>query len=270
MGNTQIISESKNCKNCHSKNVENYCSNCGQIVYHKRFSIKSIFNFFLDAFNVEKGFIYTAKMLLIKPGTVIKDYLNGKTKVYINPLKYFLIIAGINAVILIYFKIFDQNIDRNTELIGANEIAIQLSHKMSEIMKKYLHILSILIIPFISLMSKLFFRKKELNYAEHLIMNLFFSSELAIFAFFLNIFYYYFPIIYNYSLLINFILISTYISWGYSQVFEISKIKAFTGALFSNYLGQFLFILTSVLIFLMTLFVMKHFGISLKELLGTT
>jgi len=258
------------CKNCGSENLENYCSKCGQLVYHKRFTLKSIFGFFLDVFNVEKGFINTAKMLLIKPGTVIKDYLNGKTKVYMNPLKFFLIIAGINAAIMIYFKIFDHNIERNTNLAGANEIAIQLSHKMSEIMKKYLHIIGIFIIPFISIMSKWFFRKKKLYYAEHLIINLFLSAELAIFAFFLNFFYYYFPLLYDYSLLVNFLLIATYISWSFSQIFDTSKFKAFIGALFANYLGQFLFIFAFVLIFLIVLYFLKLMGFSLKEILGIT
>ena len=133
------------CKNCGSQQINNFCSNCGQKKYTKRFTIKSFFQQIIDAFDIEKGFFYALKMLIINPGKVINEYLAGKTKAYFNPLKFFIIIAGTSAVLLIWFNLYDANIKTTNELMGVEQSkeTLQLQQNMSAFMKQYTNIIAL-------------------------------------------------------------------------------------------------------------------------------
>ena len=51
-------------------------------------------------------------MLFTHPGKVVNEYINGKTRLYYNPLKYIIIIAGIYAFLTIYLNILDANMNQ--------------------------------------------------------------------------------------------------------------------------------------------------------------
>ncbi|MFC2104914.1 DUF3667 domain-containing protein, partial [Bacteroidota bacterium] len=172
---------SNTCKNCGSENIETYCSNCGQKIYTKRFTLKNFLLVFLNAFNIEKGFLYTLKMLFIQPGIIINDYIKGKTKQYFNPLKYVLIVAGLFAFLMITTNIFDTSYKASNDALynssevlkqqKNDELALQMENKMLEYVKQYMNLIPLIIIPFFSLVSMWFYRSRKLFYGEFLIVN---------------------------------------------------------------------------------------------------
>ena len=65
-------------KNCTSEVTQNFCPNCGQASQLQKIDRKYILNEIQQLFNFEKGFFYTAKELLIRPGTSVKEYINSR------------------------------------------------------------------------------------------------------------------------------------------------------------------------------------------------
>jgi len=85
--------QSQSCVGCGSELTGKYCSQCGE----KRPSPHdySILHFFENAFEAFTHFDFKAlrafKTLILKPGTLTRDYLAGKRKAYVGPLQLFLV-----------------------------------------------------------------------------------------------------------------------------------------------------------------------------------
>lgn len=98
------MSEEYKCKNCGSSFTGEYCKSCGQ----KKIdvvSIKTIFSKVFELFELESGFFLTFKTILLTPNKFFSNYLNGKTKVYTNPILFMItIMAFISITLSIHIK----------------------------------------------------------------------------------------------------------------------------------------------------------------------
>jgi hypothetical protein len=87
------------CKSCGVSGSGNYCSNCGQSLKVERISIPSLLRDLLYFFtHMEKGFGYTLKQLLLAPGQMQRNYINGRRSIHQKPFSMFLICATITAI----------------------------------------------------------------------------------------------------------------------------------------------------------------------------
>lgn len=87
------------CPNCGSEISGEYCSACGQkkTDVHDR-SIKTFFTFFFNEFfSWDSKFFSSIKYVIIKPGYLTNEYINGRMASYITPLKLYLCMS------LVYF-----------------------------------------------------------------------------------------------------------------------------------------------------------------------
>jgi len=78
------------CKNCGGDFDGNYCPNCGQR-YIDKFTWRYAFELFMDSIEFERGLLYNIKELFLRPGSSVKQYINGKTKPYLNAITFFII-----------------------------------------------------------------------------------------------------------------------------------------------------------------------------------
>ena len=88
------------CLNCgHPLELtDKYCSNCSQLNSTKQLSINDFFQEFMSSiFTYDSRLRYTIKDLLLKPGTITRNYVNGQRLKYANPFRFFL------SVSIIYF-----------------------------------------------------------------------------------------------------------------------------------------------------------------------
>ncbi len=255
------------CKNCGSRQVDNYCSICGQKTHLKRFTFRGFLSVIFSAFSLEKGFILTAKTLTINPGKLIHEYLNGRTKDYYNPLKYLLIVSAINALLFLKFKFLDSTIAMTNDLMGLDQQNIELQAKLTSLFIKYLNLMMMFMFPFISIVSILFYRKHKLNYVEHLIINCYVYSHVALISIFIFPFYLIFPILVKYIYLIAFFVVAVYITYAYHKIFGSSIIKSLLGAVIVNYLGQALFTVVLMLLFIVVIVVLAVLGFDVKSFL---
>ncbi len=81
------------CLNCgHPLDLSDvYCSYCGQLNSTKQLSLGDFFKEFLSSIvNYDSRLRHTVKDLLFKPGTITKNYVEGKRLKYANPFRFFL------------------------------------------------------------------------------------------------------------------------------------------------------------------------------------
>ncbi len=259
---TKYFEKEKVCKNCGSTQIDNYCCNCGQKIYTKRFTLKSFFFVILNTLSIERGFFYTAKMLFTHPGKVVNDYLKGKTRSYYNPLKYIIIIAGIYAFLAIYLNILDDTIEsneyfqKNIETIQENEESLQYINVFLEKFKQYMNLLPLLIIPFTSLISKWFYRSRNLFYGEHLVINCFLFAQIFVLYILWSPIAAIVPSLIPYFPFLTFISSITYLCYALFRTFQESPFRAVLGGVIVYFLGILLF-------FLFLAIVVSVFGIIL-------
>lgn len=193
-----------NCKNCSTKLSEStkYCPKCGAKVITERLTIKNILhNVSVQFFNYDNKILKTFIHLFTKPEVVIVGYIDGVRKRYINLLQYLAIsltITGLQFFILNTF--FDNPFDFNANSfgIGSNvpnpKSVNSYMGTISEMMNNYYSLIYIFSIPFSAVGSWMTYKiyNKKYNFAEHIVINTFYASQLliglAIFAIFFALF----------------------------------------------------------------------------------
>jgi len=106
------------CKNCKHQFEGNFCPNCGQ-KYIDKFTWRYTIELFMRSIEFERGLFYNIKELLLRPGQTVKQYINGRTKPYLNAVTFFVIgfsFYGI-ATWLVYDVGLETYTNTNTDMI---------------------------------------------------------------------------------------------------------------------------------------------------------
>jgi hypothetical protein len=161
------------CKNCQLAFEGKYCPECGQKASTKRFSTKILFKEFLDKFlPLDRGVLFTSWELIRRPGEMLRGYLAGKRVGYTKPFQYLLIII---AVSLIFFPAeeFQKGLSdgmSNGDTVKKPEV-LAFQQQMAQFFTSHMSVIILGMIPFLALVSRWFYRKEEVNYAEQFVMN---------------------------------------------------------------------------------------------------
>jgi len=248
------------CKNCSNTFNGNYCNICGQKVINQRFSLKDALNDTLaSTFALDKGFFYTLSQLFIDPGKTIKEYLSGKTKVYFNPLKFIIIIAGLSAFISIITKSFDRNLYVTNTLSPEDLNSTQL--KIIAFFKNYVNIIMLILVPFYTFAYKLFFLRKKLNYTEHLIINCYAFGAGILLIIVPSIVFLFIQDISIIETITGFVIqISVYSYFYYKLSNKSLHITIFYSTI-AIFIGLVLMLLVFATLSLLTIFLLSNFGV---------
>lgn len=162
------------CRNCQQPMSGNYCSNCGQ-KRHKRIDGRHIWNEVqYTVIHTNKGFLYSIKNILINPGRTAREYVDGKRMNHYKPLLLLFVLSGFSTYLMIHVMDYIDLIKSSAHpILGENyTITIQLVKTISG----YSSLLSLLALPFYSLITLLIFRKWQHNYYEHIVVNSYLMS----------------------------------------------------------------------------------------------
>ncbi len=100
----------KNCLNCGTEVIGNYCHNCGQENIEPKESVWHLVSHFFEDITHFDGKIFTSlKDLILKPGFLSKEYVIGRRASYLNPIRMYLFTSAI--FFLIFFSVY--KIDAN-------------------------------------------------------------------------------------------------------------------------------------------------------------
>ncbi len=162
-----------NCLNCNEPIASNFCGNCGQKKY-KRIDKKYIWDEIqYTLLHTNKGFLYSVKQLLKNPGKTAREFIDGNRVNHYKPILLAFVLSGIST--FISFKIIDLE-----EMVSLGNTAMQNDNKWMNsyvnFIKTYNSLISLSLIPFFALITKLAFTKWNHNYFEHIVINSFFFS----------------------------------------------------------------------------------------------
>ncbi|RNC89767.1 MAG: DUF3667 domain-containing protein [Allomuricauda sp.] len=170
------------CKNCDASFEGNYCPSCSQSVgANSRLDLKTIVRDFLEnAFNLDKGFVFTFFSLLKNPGFVANSYINGKRKKFTNPIKY-LIIATAIQIVLIYVLYYEEEGLSFINYAFLSDETNQQIRLWNEILTlEYPLTYNLILLLFFPLPFFFLFRKLRYNYIELLIAMIYFYGTILI------------------------------------------------------------------------------------------
>jgi hypothetical protein len=167
-----------NCKNCNALLSGNFCSNCGQKTDTHRITFGHFLHEFFHAFtHTDKGILLLMKALVIRPGYVAKEYLDGKRKKYFNPLTFLVILSSAYAYVSYKTGYFEALTGFNRPTSGGSEEFKETMQLMLENGK----IINLFLMPvIISFLSWIFFRKQKSNLAENFVLNSFVLGQIYI------------------------------------------------------------------------------------------
>ena len=155
-----------------------------------RISLKHLFDELLKVLNFEKGILLTIRDLFIKPKQMIWSYLKGDRKKYTKPLQFLIVTVGI--AVFIFQDIEVQNTFQETfQELGErgykagyeagcsdcppSEAQTQenkeQTNKIVILLTSNQQLLIFFSIPLIAGLTFLFYKKAQLNYPEHLVLN---------------------------------------------------------------------------------------------------
>ncbi len=169
-----------NCLNCDTKYDGNFCPECGQKSSVKQITLSFLISDFFSRFmDIDKGMLYNLNNITIAPKDTILNYLEGKRKNVFNPVSYAIVAVTIYLIIQSLFKIKTIEVPN---IIGDGKLheTSSLSYEAGKLVGTYLKFFWLLNIIFLSLFTRIFF--KRFNFLEHLTINCFLVGHATLFG----------------------------------------------------------------------------------------
>ncbi|MBZ9621143.1 DUF3667 domain-containing protein [Psychroflexus lacisalsi] len=181
------------CKNCNSEFEGKFCNYCGQSAAVQRINWRYLSNSIADnVFQINHGFLYTAKTLLISPGKSLNKFFLGKRKNFYNPFAFLLISTTLFLLSTELFgnkTFFDEAVSGIRITFNSRQDIIA-DLRILDLIIRNQTIIFLFIAPLFSIASFLSFRKSSYNFSEHLILNLYITGEqlliYSLFSFFID------------------------------------------------------------------------------------
>lgn len=122
----------KNCLNCGTIVQGPYCHNCGQenIVPHETFWNMAK-HFFYDITHFDGNFFSTLKILLFKPGFLSFEYIQGRRKAYLHPVRMYVFTSAV--FFLTFFSLYsvkESDIEILDDKAKVNQAATEIKEKL--------------------------------------------------------------------------------------------------------------------------------------------
>lgn len=145
----------------------------------KRVSFGHFISDVFGAFNLERGLVFTFKLLFSKPGYLVQLYLNeGRFKIF-NPFRLLLLTTALSLFVF-YFVGPESFIAGFAAGMSSSEEGAPDTEKLQQLFLDWYNLILWIAIPIYGLFSYLFNRKVGYNYAEHMVIQTFYISALNI------------------------------------------------------------------------------------------
>ncbi len=237
----------KICKNCAKEFKGKYCPRCSQKATISRITTRDLFQDVLKKYlPFDKGFLYTAWHVITRPGLMVRDYLDGKRVDYTKPLSFLVLLIAASIIFLPQAE-FQQKMQAGMSISNPSAKTAMME-EISQWVYTHLTVIIAGMLPFTALSSKWLHRKHDVNYAEHLVLNVYLmagctlvSLPVSIIAYVLGLSQMDFG---QWSTVLNYTLFFAYFVWGNIQFFQpASKILEVVKAILTYLIGYLLYII---------------------------
>lgn len=141
----------------------------------ERITIRHLINDLLLIANLEKGFGYTVKQLLLRPHRAVQEYLEVNRRRMMKPFPMLVLLVTIAAFLSLRLLPLGEPLWQDFKEDGGVNLlppALQEAfHMLTIAMQKYFNIVFVLSLPGQAVGSFLLFRKSGYIFAEHLVIN---------------------------------------------------------------------------------------------------
>lgn len=226
----------------------------------KRFTVPSIFgHIFSVIFNVERGFTLTLRDIFMRPGEVVHGFISGNVTKYYNPFRFIFWLSTASVIIGMWLGVYDMQQSTMEGSMGMAEQA-EMHRIINEKVREYMTFIIVSMVPFLSMFSLLFYRKRSLNYAEHMILNCYAFGATAGAGILMFPLYMAYPSVVLYSLGFGMLLTLSIYGHVLAQVFEHSIIKGVIYATLIYLLGYLVMIIIGMVIAALVMILMLSTG----------
>ncbi len=214
--------ENTNCPNCSHSIEDHFCTNCGEKRF-KRIQMKDVWSDFIsNLINIEGPILNTVKDLSIRPGNMIRDYLNGNRNKYYKPFQFYILAT---TLYFIFFYLWGNQMLEMFSDLGANyntsassEQIAKFQEKMSEFQQNNMRIFTFLQVPIYAWLIWLFFRKKsKQSFTETLVASLYIMAQALLFGVISTLFVFVHS---SLPMIINTVLLLFYLPWVFKQLYN--------------------------------------------------
>lgn len=236
------------CKNCGQDFEKQYCNACGQKAAH-RLDVKHVLHEVFHVFtHTDKGILSFIPKILIQPGIVALDYVEGKRRRYFNIFQYLVIVVGL-VTFLVNKTNYMESMSRSMGGADASAALNDFVKQMNGYIQRYFNLISFAFIPALSFFAWLFFKRKGYNYAEVSVLQTCLqaqSNTLSLFIF-LPLLFLTPNSLHGVINLTSTVVVLVVHALGYRQFFKISWVRS----VLASFLIYICFtILTAILVFL--------------------
>lgn len=175
---SDTAANSRTCLNCDQPLRGRYCADCGQDNGRPRLTIGSVLSDACDViFNLETPLLYTAINLTWRPGWVAGEYVRGRRRTFTNPMKYCLLMAALDVLLLKWLGFDVQAImgvtsasyPEDSEIARAMEAGARVTTFFIEWMAAF----TFITLPILAGMMRLLFWKAGRNIVEQYVLCLY-------------------------------------------------------------------------------------------------
>jgi Protein of unknown function (DUF3667) len=166
------------CLNCGTalKPDQYFCPNCGQKTGIPRITTRSLIRDFLQTIlHAEKGIFNLLRGLMIHPGRVVTEYVEGKRKKYFNPFSFLALCIAFMVLMNNWFKPYlevpvpDQQVmaripDKKTKDLYL--VTVKRSAEGQSFFNRNMNFGTLISAPFYAVFLGLFFKRRGRNMAE--------------------------------------------------------------------------------------------------------
>ncbi len=215
------------CKNCKTVLSGKYCSNCGLNSEISRINGKYLWHEVQHLILFEKGFFYTVKQLLVRPGKTVRLFLTEDRNRIVKPVLFLIVTSLIYTLIAQYFHTEEEYVNRLDKNPSESVPLVKW------VLDNYGYANMIMAV-FIAFWVKIVFRKAPYNFYEILIL-LFYVMGLGMLFFALSALT---KGLFNIDLVAYAnIAIFAYLTYAIASFFNPKKIKNYFAAFFAYILG---------------------------------
>jgi len=232
-----MVSDTNNCRTCNNVVTGKFCSNCGQAVQVKRVDFHYVSHEVQHLLHFERGFLYTIKELLIRPGTSVKDFIEFNRSRLVKPIIFLIIASLIYSTAEHFFNVEEGYVNYSSDKVSAATAIFAW-------VQSHYGYANIIMGVFIAMWIKIFFKSYAFNFFELLILLCFTMGMamliLAVFAVADGVFKVKLMEFAGYAGVI-------YCTWAIGNFFDRKKVMSYVKALIAYLFGMITFTLLALL-----------------------
>ncbi len=159
------------CRNCNASLTfgQAYCPGCGQKIVTRRLTLREIGHDLVQAFlQADRSVLSLAGLLLVRPGTVALEYVQGRRRRYFGPFAFLAVTVGLVSAVI--------------ALTGFHAIRSDNPNAVADVLQSHINLVLLAEVPLLTAFSRLLDLHGGLTFAEHLVLATYTASMRALFV----------------------------------------------------------------------------------------